>query len=93
MSTPRGTSVFTDGGYRYVEGVFQYSGGVAAQPGHAIERAVFHRGLPLAAGFEAIQAHLGRLGRANPALCALEPRITDHAMDQREAVCELPLRG
>ena len=31
-----GTRVFEAGGYRYVEGVFQYSGGVAAQPGHAI---------------------------------------------------------
>jgi len=82
MSTPLGTRVFADGGYRYVEGVFQYSGGVAAQPGHAIERAVFHRALPLAAGFEAIQAHLGRLGRDTTALCALELRIPAPLSDE-----------
>jgi hypothetical protein len=76
-----------------VEGVFQCSGGVAAQPGHVIERAWLQHALAMAYGFDAIQVHLGRLGRANPALCALEPRITDHAMDQPEAVRERPLRG
>lgn len=82
LGTPLGTRVFADGGYRYVEGVFQYSGGVAAQPGHAIERAVFDRALPLAAGFEAIQAHLGRLGRDTTALCALELRIPEPLSDE-----------
>ncbi|MFO1197459.1 MAG: hypothetical protein U1E86_10875 [Burkholderiaceae bacterium] len=71
MST---TQVFEPGGYRYVPGVFQYSAGVAAQPGFAIERAVFHRPVPLAAGFEAIAAHLRALGRPPVALCACELR-------------------
>jgi len=32
---------FTPGGYRFVEGVFQYSAGVAAEPGHQIVRVQF----------------------------------------------------
>ncbi len=48
---------FPDGGYRYLKGVFQYSGGVAAQPGFAIERMVFQAPPPLAAGFEAFNRH------------------------------------
>ena len=30
---------FQPGGYRFIEHAFQYSGGVAAEPGFAIERA------------------------------------------------------
>ena len=30
---------FEAGGYRYIKAVFQYSGGVAAEPGYEIERA------------------------------------------------------
>lgn len=65
---------FPEGGYRYLKGVFQYSGGVAALPGFAIERMVFPEALPLAAGFEAIAAHLAALGRPLAALCACELR-------------------
>ena len=39
------TAVFEAGGYRYVRGPFQYSGGVAAEPGFAIERVRFARPL------------------------------------------------
>ncbi|MEJ7688463.1 MAG: hypothetical protein WKG52_16580 [Variovorax sp.] len=65
---------FPEGGYRYLKGVFQYSGGVAAQPGFAIERVVLQALPPLAAGFEAIAAHLGAIGRPLTALCACELR-------------------
>jgi hypothetical protein len=65
---------FPDGGYRFIRGVFQYSAGVAAQPGFEIERARFFRPLPLAEGFQGIQAHLQRKGRTPSALCACELR-------------------
>ena len=54
--------------------MFQYSAGVAAAPGFEIERARFARMLPLAEGFEAIEAHLRDLGRPRQALCACELR-------------------
>ena len=41
---------FQPGGYRFIEHAFQYSGGVAAEPGFAIERARLARMLPLAQG-------------------------------------------
>ena len=66
--------VFAEGGYRYIKAVFQYSGGVAAQPGFEIERALLPRPLPLAEGFAAIKAHLARLGRPLSAFCACELR-------------------
>ena len=65
---------FAPGGYRYVPGVFQYSCGVAAEPGFAIERARFRTPVPIAAGFAAIEAHLAALGRPPAAFCACELR-------------------
>ena len=44
---------FPDGNYRYIRGVFQYSAGVAAEPGFEIERVRFFRPLPLARRFRA----------------------------------------
>jgi hypothetical protein len=67
-------TVFPDGGYRYVPGVFQYSAGVAAEPGFAIERARFARCVPLDEGFARIEAHLKSLGRPLSAFCACELR-------------------
>jgi hypothetical protein len=67
-------TVFPDGGYRYVPGVFQYSAGVAAEPGFAIERARFARCVPLDEGFARIEAHLKSLGRPLTAFCACELR-------------------
>lgn len=63
---------FPAGGYRYLPGVFQYAGGVAAMPGWRIERARFNTPVPLAAGFERIAAHLQRAGRPLTAFCACE---------------------
>jgi hypothetical protein len=65
---------FPDGGYAFLEGVFPYSQGVAALPGFAIERARFARPLPVGQGFDAIAAHLERLGRPPAAFCAAELR-------------------
>ena len=65
---------FAPGGYRYIKAVFQYSGGVAAEPGFEIERARLHRPLPLGAGFAAVEAHLKALGRPSTAFAACELR-------------------
>jgi hypothetical protein len=66
--------VFRQGGYRYIKAVFQYSSGVAAEPGFALERARLARPLPLAAGFAAVEAHLQALGRPSTAFAACELR-------------------
>ena len=68
------TAVFEAGGYRYVRGPFQYSGGVAAEPGFAIERVRFARPRPIDEGFRDIEAHLTALGRPTTAFCACELR-------------------
>ncbi len=46
---------FPDGGFRFLEGVFPYSQGVAALPGFAIERARFARPVPVPEGFRRIK--------------------------------------
>jgi len=69
-----GVKSFAAGGYRYIESVFQYSGGVAAEPGFEIERARFLRPPPLAEGFAAVEAHLRSLGRPTTAFAACELR-------------------
>ena len=66
--------VFKPGGYRYIKEGFQFSSGVAAEPGFIIERARLARPLPLAAGFAAVEAHLAALGRATTAFAACELR-------------------
>jgi hypothetical protein len=65
---------FLPGGYRYIPGVFQYSAGVAAVPGHAIRRVRFRQPVPLAAGFERIAAHIAAADRPLTAFCACELR-------------------
>jgi hypothetical protein len=65
---------FSPGGYRFIPGQFQYSGGVAAEPGFRIERARFARLVPLAEGFAAVEAYLAALGRKPTAFCACELR-------------------
>ena len=54
------------GGYRFITHQFQYSGGVAAEPGFRIERARFARPVPLAEGFDAIEAYLGGMDGRRP---------------------------
>lgn len=73
---------FSDGGFRFIRGVFPYSAGVAAQPGFAIERMRFRRVVPLAEGFAAIAAHLAALGRPLTALCGCELRSPKQFTDE-----------
>jgi hypothetical protein len=68
------TVAFAPGGYRFVPGVFPYSAGVAALPGHSIERVRFERPPPLAEGFARIRDILATAGRPTAALCACELR-------------------
>jgi hypothetical protein len=65
---------FVAGGYRFLPGVFQYSGGAAALPGHAIERVRFRAPVPLAEGFARIERIIGAAGRPLTAFCACELR-------------------
>jgi hypothetical protein len=65
---------FPAGGFRFIKGPFQYSGGVAAEPGFEIERARFRRPVPIEDGFRAIGAYLNARGRPPTAFCACELR-------------------
>lgn len=67
-------AIFNAGGYRYIEGMFQYSGGAAAQPGFEIVRARFALPLALQEGFRAIEAHIKAAGRPLTSFCACELR-------------------
>ena len=75
---------FPDGGYRFIKGVFQYSAGVAAEPGWEIVRARLAKPLPLAEDpFAAPEApELAAAGRG-----VLRLRITIAQAVQR---CRLP---
>lgn len=68
------TKVFAPGGYRFLPGVFQYSGGVAAEPGFALERVRFQRPVPLADGFERIAGIIRGAGRPLTSFAACELR-------------------
>src|SRR5919206_2726044 len=74
--------VFKPGGYRYIKAGFQFSSGVAAETGFAIERARLARPLPLAAGFGAVEAHLAALGRPSTAFAACELRSPEPFTEQ-----------
>jgi hypothetical protein len=65
---------FAAGGYRFLPGVFQYSGGAAALAGHAIERVRFRAPVPLAEGFARIERIIGAAARPLTAFCACELR-------------------
>lgn len=65
---------FGPGGYNFIPGVFQYSGGVSAAQGYEIVRVTFRQPLALAQGFANIEAHLAEAGRPRAALCACELR-------------------
>jgi hypothetical protein len=61
-------------GYRYIPGPFQYSGGVAALPGFAIERVRFADPVPLEEGFARIERYFAEVGSMPTAFCACELR-------------------
>ena len=65
---------FPKGGYRYIPAVFQYSSGVAAEPGFEIERVRLLKPLPLADGFAFVERHISGLGRPSTAFAACELR-------------------
>jgi hypothetical protein len=65
---------FPAGNYRFLPYAFQYSSGAAAQPGYEIERVQFRRPVPLAEGFERIEATIRERGRPLTAFCACELR-------------------
>ena len=74
--------VFQPGNYRYIKAVFQYSGGVAAEPGYEIERARFAKPLPLNDAYAAVEKHLQSLGRPTTAFAACELRTPEPFTDQ-----------
>jgi len=65
---------FAAGNYRFIPGVFQYSGGAAAYDGYEIVRVRFRAPLPLAEGFARIEKIIGEAGRPLTAFCACELR-------------------
>ena len=68
------TQVFVSGNYRFIPSVFQYSGGVAAEPGYRIERVSFRRPVPMAEGFERVEQIIKEYGRPLTSFCACELR-------------------
>ena len=57
------TSDFPAGNYRFIPAVFQYSSGVAANPGFEIERVRFDHPVALAEGFGRIAKYIQAAGR------------------------------
>jgi hypothetical protein len=68
------TRVFSEGGYRYIPAVFQYSAGVAALPSYEIRRMFLKTPIALKEGFELIGKVLAGAKRPLTALCACELR-------------------
>jgi hypothetical protein len=68
------TSDFPAGNYRFIPAVFQYSSGVAANPGFEIERVRFDHPVALAEGFGRIAKYIQAAGRPLTSLCACELR-------------------
>lgn len=64
----------SDGGYRFMPGVSQYSCGIASLPGFAIERVRFADPVPLKAGFERIAEIIKSAGRPLASFAACELR-------------------
>lgn len=65
---------FKAGGYRYIPGGFQFSGGVAASAGFEIRRYRFRAPVKLMDGFARIEAVIEGAGRPLTAFCACELR-------------------
>jgi hypothetical protein len=68
------SAAFAAGNYRFIPGVFQYSGGVAADDGHEIVRVRFRTPVPLREGFARIERIITEAGRPLTAFCACELR-------------------
>ena len=68
------TKEMQKGGYKYIPGVMQYSGGVSALPGFRIVRVRFMQPVPMEIGFQRIANHLQQAGRPKTTFCACELR-------------------
>jgi len=68
------THTVPEGGFRFIPGVYQYSAGVAAEPGFALERVRFAEPVPLTRGFARIADLLEAAGRPKAAFAACELR-------------------
>src|SRR5437763_11947265 len=68
------TRDFAAGNYRFIPAVFQYSAGVAADPGFEIERVRFDKPVALAEGFAEIAKYIQGAGRPLTSFCACELR-------------------
>jgi hypothetical protein len=68
------TRTVPEGGYRFVPGVYQYSAGVAAEPGFTLQRVRFAEPVPLTRGFARIAEVLEAAGRPKTAFAACELR-------------------
>jgi hypothetical protein len=73
---------FTAGGYRFIPGGFQFSGGVAAAKGYEIKRFRFRSPVPLAEGFARIEKTIMGAGRPLTAFCACELRSPGQFTEQ-----------
>jgi hypothetical protein len=74
--------VFKEGGYRYLPSVFQYSAGVAAEPGFQLVQARFSSVLPIQEAFSRIEQHLSKMGRPLTAFAHCELRSPKQFDDQ-----------
>ena len=73
---------FKAGGYRFIPGGFQFSGGVAAAAGHEIKRYRFRAPVRLMEGFARIEAVIKAAGRPLTAFCACELRSPGQFTEQ-----------
>lgn len=73
---------FHEGGYRFLPGGFQFSGGVAAAAGYEIKRCRFRTPVRLADGFARIEAVIKAAGRPLTAFCACELRSPGQFTEQ-----------
>jgi len=73
---------FKPGGYRFIPGGFQFSGGVAAAAGYEIKRYRFRKPVRLGDGFARIEAVIKAAGRPLTAFCACELRSPGQFTEQ-----------
>jgi hypothetical protein len=73
---------FKPGGYRFIPGGFQFSGGVAADAGYEIKRYRFRTPARLADGFAQIEVIIKGAGRPLTAFCACELRSPGQFTEQ-----------
>ena len=73
---------FKPGGYRFIPGGFQFSGGVRADAGYEIKRCRFRTPVRLTDGFAQIEAMIKAAGRPLSTFCACELRSPGQFSEQ-----------